>query len=121
MKNNKKRFLLFVSLILVLTAVLSACKTDTSSTDTQNPGISLDITSDTCPNVIVNANQQVTWTNSDTKEHFITDNTPGKTSQFSSGTLKPGDSFSFVFVEAGDYTYQCSNDGSPDGTITVQE
>jgi plastocyanin len=115
---KRQRFI--IATVFVLVALLSACKTDTPAADTQNPGISLEITAETCPNATLNPNQQITWSNQDSKEHIVRENTAGKTSQFDSGTLQPGDSFSYTFLETGTFTYECSPNGTPLGTITVE-
>ncbi len=84
------------------------------------PGISVGITNGLCPVVIVEVGQQVTWTNQDSREHIVRHKPAQGDSQFSSGTLQPGDSFAFVFLERGSYVYECSPDGETTGTVTVQ-
>jgi plastocyanin len=79
------------------------------------------ITGDICPGVEVQVGQQVTWTNQDSREHIIRHKPAQGQGQFDSGTLQPGDSFSFTFVQPGSYPYECSPDGAMMGTVTVQE
>jgi plastocyanin len=118
MVNNKK--IIIISLFILLALTLIGCKKETTGSDNPTTGLQVDITADNCPNIVLNANQQVTWRNQDNKEHIVRDNTAEKTSQFDSDTLQPGDSFSYTFSQAGTYTYDCTPNGSTGGTITVE-
>lgn len=115
---KKQSFL--IGFIMMLALLLVACQSETPTAAPQGSGISVEITADTCPNVVLNINQQVTWTNQDTKEHIVRDKTAAGTTLFDSDILQPGDSFSYTFGEAATYTYDCSTDGSMTGTITVE-
>lgn len=84
------------------------------------PGVSVGILSDSCPAVIVEAGEQVTWTNQDNKEHIIRHVPAQGEAQFSSGILQPGDSFAIVLQESGTYVYECSPDGGGTGSVIVQ-
>ncbi|MGH2531403.1 MAG: cupredoxin domain-containing protein [Thermomicrobiales bacterium] len=52
----------------------------------------------------VQAGTTVTWTNNDSAPHTVT----ADGGSFDSGTLEPGDTFSFTFEEAGSFTYYCA-------------
>ena len=61
----------------------------------------------------VDAGTTVTWTNNDTLPHTVTstksDDIDSATSGlFDSGTLQPGETFSYTFKTAGDYPYECT-------------
>jgi plastocyanin len=120
--KNPKRFLLYTLMILFTTLSLAACQADTSIPfeGASSPGISLNITSNICPSVIVTANDQVTWTNQDQQIHLIRIESPAGKTVFDSGDLQPGDAASFVFPQAGDYVYTCSSDQNSVSTITVE-
>ena len=106
--------------LVVLFLLLAACRSTPSLATPSAPGISVGITSDTCPNVVVYATQTVTWTNQDNREHIVRDKVATGNGQFDSEPLQPGDSFSFTFPQEGIYTYECSMDGTMTGTVTVQ-
>ena len=57
---------------------------------------------------------RVTWTNRDSERHTATG--PG----FDSGNLAQGQSFSFVFTQAGTFNYHCNFHPSMTATITVR-
>ena len=65
----------------------------------------------------IDVGDSVTWTNNDGASHTVT-STSGPAS-FDSGTLSPGDSFSFTFTTAGTYDYRCNIHSSMTGMITV--
>lgn len=115
-----KRPSVLVGLALMLAGYLAACQPTPPLATSTAPGISVGITADICPNVVVSADQQVTWTNQDTREHVVRHEPAEGNAQFDSGTLQPGDTFSFTFPQPGTYTYDCSMDGAMTGTITVQ-
>jgi len=56
----------------------------------------------------------VTWVNNDSVEHAV------KSATFSSGTLQPGDKFSYQFVASGTYDYYCSIHPSMLGQVIVE-
>jgi plastocyanin len=63
----------------------------------------------------INVGQTVRWTNNHTFNHTVTEDAL----LFDSGTLLPGQTFSFTFNAAGVYPYHCSIHLSMTGTITV--
>src|SRR5919112_348935 len=67
------------------------------------------------PNATVTPGTTVTWVNDDQAPHTATANDGA----FDSGTLQPGQSYSFVFDKPGTYTYHCNIHPDMTGTITV--
>jgi plastocyanin len=63
----------------------------------------------------VSVGTTITWTNNDSAPHTVT-STDGV---FDSARLNQGETFSFTFTEAGDYSYFCSFHPGMQGTITV--
>ena len=118
---SKKLQYVLVGLALVFTVVLSACSSTPQLTMSSMQGISLGITSDTCPNVIAEVGQQVIWTNQDNREHIVRHDPVEGNGQFDSGTLQPGDLFEFIFVKSGEYRYICLEDGAMTGIVTVEQ
>ena len=57
----------------------------------------------------------VTWTNSDSMTHTVTD----KASEFDSFDIAPGSSYQLTFNEVGVFTYYCKYHPMMEGTITV--
>ena len=119
MMIQKRLFALAVSM-MVLCRFLAACQPTPTLVSPTGPGLVIGITDDTCPSVVIKVNELVGWTNQDDREHFVRHKPAEGNSQFDSGTLQPGDSFTFTFVEAGTYTYECTEDSSITGTVTVQ-
>lgn len=63
----------------------------------------------------VTAGTTVTWTNNDTVAHTVTATGGG----FDSGTISPGETFTFTFADAGSFDYVCSFHPNMTGTIVV--
>ena len=114
-----KRQSVIIELMLFMAGLLAACQATPQLLTSSSAGIGVGITDDQCPNVIVTVSQQITWTNQGAREHIVRDSTAEGKGQFDSGSLQPGDTFSFTFSEPQTYKYQCSADGSLIGTITV--
>lgn len=116
------RILIFSLAVLAALPALVACGTpkETPVPGATTPGISLSITDSTCPSVEINLEDQVTWTNQDTVEHQIRVEYPDGEVLADLGVLQPGDSASLTFSQAGSFSYACSGDEAPAGTITVQ-
>jgi len=116
--QTKKSFVVFFVLLLIA-GVSAACASDPEMTPSTAPGIAIDLTDGICPGVVVQAGDQVTWTNQGKVDHIIRHTPAEGASIFSSGILIPGDSFTYVFPQPGEYTYTCSEDGSMSGWVTV--
>ncbi len=74
------------------------------------------------PNAItVHVGTVVTWTNNDSIQHTVTSGIPNSPSGlFDSGTLNPGQGFSFTFTSVGTFPYYCRIHGAAmTGTVTV--
>jgi plastocyanin len=67
----------------------------------------------------VKSGTTVTWTNQDSVPHIVASDT-GSPAAFTSDSLSTGDSYTFTFTQAGEYTYHCSIHPSMKGTIVVQ-
>ncbi|RXA21793.1 copper-binding protein [Methanosarcina sp. MSH10X1] len=65
--------------------------------------------------VEISAGDTVRWTNRDSVDHSATGPT------FNSGIIAPGQSFEFLFTDAGTYNYNCSIHPSMEGTVVVRE
>jgi plastocyanin len=118
---QNRRILPLVGLILLATVLGAACQLTTSPAPAPAaPGIGVTITATLCPNIVLDAGQSVLWTNEDEAEHVVRHLAAEGGGQFDSGELASGDSFSFTFVEAGQYVYACSADGKMTGTVTVE-
>ena len=63
----------------------------------------------------VSAGTTVTWTNYDTSPHTVTANDGA----FDSGTIAPGETFTFTFESEGSFDYICSFHPNMTGNITV--
>lgn len=115
-----KRQSIYMLMVVLLGALLVSCQPAPLATQT-SPGTVIGISGEICPAVEVQAGQEVIWTNQDNREHIIRHKPEAGQSQFDSGTLQPGDSFSFTFVQPGDYPYVCSADEVYTGLVTVLE
>jgi len=58
----------------------------------------------------------VTWTNNDGVPHTVTAND----GSFQSGTMQPGDSYSFTFSAPGSFDYHCEFHANMSGQVVVQ-
>ena len=63
------------------------------------------------PSVTINQGDTVVWKNNGTINHTVT----ADNSFFSSGTLAPGQSFSYTFSAPGTFRYYCAFHGAPGG------
>jgi plastocyanin len=75
------------------------------------------------PNPIeINAGDSITWTNDDNEIHTVTsgsDEGPSIGTEFDSGTLASGQSFTHQFDKPGTYEYFCSFHESMTGKVIV--
>jgi plastocyanin len=67
------------------------------------------------PNMTVAPGTTVTWVNNDQTAHTVTANNGA----FDSGTLQPGQSYSFTFEKAGTYAYHCNIHPDMTASVTV--
>ncbi len=68
--------------------------------------------------VTIKAGETITWTNSDTAPHTVTDISGPES--FKSDPVAPGGSFSHTFTKPGKYTYKCSIHPTMNGVVVVQ-
>ena len=75
------------------------------------------------PEVLLTINNNVIWQNNDDTAHTVTPDhrhTDTYSGDFgSSGVLKPGDTYEFLFTEEQDVPYHCTPHPWMEGTITV--
>jgi len=111
----------FFPRFLILAILLTACGggTGAPAEGQSAPGISVEINGGACPSVNAAAGDQVTWVNRDNTVHLIRVISSGGERLFEGGDLQPGDSASFTFPEAGEFTYQCTQDEGVTGSIVV--
>src|SRR5215217_7785694 len=69
------------------------------------------------PNATVAPGTTVTWVNNDQTAHTATATDPARA--FDSGTLQPGQSYSFTFDKPGTYAYHCNIHPDMTATVTV--
>jgi len=117
-----KRKLLFVGLAFFTVGILVSCQSTATPTlpVLSQAGISVGILDDSCPNVMVEVGQQISWTNQGKQEHIVRAKSAEGESVFDSGILQPGDSFAVTLTQPDNYQYECSADGSLIGIITLQ-
>ena len=99
--------------IQVRTDVLGSTPTTQSGTQSQTQEISIVNFSFNPPTLNIQKGETVVWTNKDAVVHTVTSDS------FASGTLNPGDSFSYTFSSEGLYDYHCSLHPQMKGEITV--
>ena len=119
---NTKRILFFVAMAVLIIGLLVSCQSKATPTlaAMTEPGIGVGILDNQCPSIIVKAGQQISWTNQGTREHIVRAKSVAGENGFASGTLQPGDSFAVTLPDPDTYKYDCSEDGSLTGTITVE-
>lgn len=87
------------------------------------PAIGVEITTDECPSIEVQAGMQIAWTNLDDVDHVLwlerMDESGALVESGGTELLQPGSTFSITLTEPGQYTYYCSEDRSSSGMITV--
>jgi plastocyanin len=128
-----KRGLLMVSILAVLVLVMAACGgTAATPAATETPaitgvtptataagsagaaGVEIKNFSFNPAATTIKVGDTVTWTNNDSTTHTVTG------SQFNSGPLDPGKTFSFTFATAGTFDYACTIHPNMKGQIVVQ-
>lgn len=77
-------------------------------TKVSRPGCELKNSCFVPPVITINQGKQVIWSNEDVAFHTVTSGTSDSpTGLFDSGHLDPGQRFSFIFDEKGDFDYFC--------------
>lgn len=117
---NLKRGLSFLGATLLAIGLIISCQSAPQLATPSSPGIGVGISEDLCPNVLIKVGEQLTWTNQGRNEHVVRDITVQGESQFNSGPLMPGDTFTITLSQPQSYKYECSEDGSLTGTVTIE-
>lgn len=117
-----KRNLFFAGMTFLAAGILISCQSPATPTlaELSQPGIGVGISDDSCPSVQAKVGEQISWTNQGRQEHIVRAKSVEGESAFDSGTLLPGDSFVVTLTQPETYQYDCSEDGSLTGTITVE-
>lgn len=118
MPLNRKKSIIMLLIVLVM-GILVSCKPEAELIASPFPGIKIGISDGTCPNVIINVGDYVTWTNDDRVEHIVRHLPQEGPAMFDSGFFSPGGSFTMNFTQSGIFNYACSEDGAVTGTVTV--
>ena len=69
--------------------------------------------------VVALVGEDVTWTNTDERNHTVTDSQDGDAETFDSGTLLPGATYVHAFAAQGSYSYRCTIHRFMTGTVRV--
>lgn len=97
-------------------AALLACLVVLSPARAATFAVTIAKTGFTPSSLTIAVGDNVVWTNTDTSSHQIASKSAG----FTSPLLKPGDTFSFTYREAGRFSYQDEVVKKNRGTVTVQ-
>ena len=113
----------FTQWLVIVVSFLSMSACGRQNPVVTPPTISVQITRDSCPSIEVQEGMQIAWTNMDTVDRvlFIQRMNDQGVLVDAGGTelLRPGDTFSTLFEQAGQYAYYCSEDRASFGTIIV--
>ena len=108
-----RRLVYLAALALVATLVLASSAGAQGNTTT----VSIGDFFFSPASVTVQPGTTVTWVNNGQAPHTVTATDPA--GAFDSGTLQPGESFSFTFKQPGTYAYHCTIHPFMKGTVTV--
>ncbi|MBU1671918.1 MAG: cupredoxin family copper-binding protein [Actinobacteria bacterium] len=120
--SSRTRAVVLGILVIALLA-LAGCGGETRTTPTTpgtSPGsttgksVSIKNFSFDPSSLTVDVGDRVVWTNDDDVDHTVTG------TGLDSGTLKPGDTYSFTFDTAGTYNYQCTLHPAMQGQVVVE-
>jgi len=87
------------------------------------PAISVTITRENCPSIQAQVGTEAEWINGDTVSlpiQFEQRDAAGVVTDIGSSEIGPGDRFSILFHDTGEYRFYCSADKDVYGTITVK-
>ncbi|MCB0013742.1 MAG: hypothetical protein KDE34_17640 [Anaerolineales bacterium] len=85
------------------------------------PGTVVVLEGDKCPPVFASAGDDIAWLNNSSGPLVVRERDAVGGSDFDSGVLEPGDSYTYAFAQFGSYGYECSEDGALKGSITVSQ
>jgi len=113
-----------LALLILIAAIAAGCaqqKLEEKASPTETEKAEVDIAirdfSFEPDSITIKAGTKVIWTNEDSVLHTVT----SEDGIFDSGTLSKGETFSYIFEEAGIYKYTCSIHPSMKGEIIVTE
>ena len=127
-----KKYVLFAIPVLLVLVVVAALvfflvinKREDVNPDEAVDTTSVSITSDGFEpaTIKIKAGDSVTWTNNDDRTHHVaSDPHPIHTdlSGLESDNLSPGDTYTFTFDEAGEFTYHCHLHPGMKGAVVVE-
>lgn len=112
-----------LTLLLATAALAAACGADPAATTTSGPpaagpdhySVVMESFAFTPAELTVPVGATVTWTNRHAARHDVA----AAGGAFRSPLLATGETFSFIFPEAGEYDYSCTIHPSMQGTILV--
>jgi LPXTG-motif cell wall-anchored protein len=104
-----------LSYVAALALVVTLALAPTAGAQGQTMTVSIEDFFFSPANMTVAPGTTVTWVNNGQAPHTST----ADDGAWDSGTLQPGESFSFTFDQAGTYTYLCSIHPDMTGAITV--
>lgn len=118
MKTKVLLPLLAVSLIVLGAGCYGKSITTTTNTAaTSGNAVSISNFAFSPANLTVKQGTTVTWTNNDSTGHTITGNNGGP----ASGTVQPGQTYSYTFSTIGTFNYHCSIHSYMTGIVTVTQ
>ena len=126
----KRVHIVFLVAIAALALLLVACGGgDGAGDDSDDGGVTVDIDElpgtvielegDKCPPIFAAAGDEITWVNNSGSPVVVRERDAVGGSDFDSGLLQPGESYTYTFAQFGSYGYECSEDGALRGSITV--
>jgi len=87
------------------------------------PAVSVTITRENCPSLEIQAGTYAQWTNGDMVGLLIRVeqyDKSGMVTDIGRSEIQPGDQFSMLFYDAGEYSFFCSENKDVYGTLTVK-
>src|SRR5215208_106034 len=113
--ENRRRAMRRLSYVAALALVVTLALASAAGAQGQTMTVSIEDFFFSPANMTVAPGTTVTWVNNGQAPHTST----ADDGAWDSGTLQPGESFSFTFDQAGTYTYHCSIHPDMTGAITV--
>src|SRR5215203_5307103 len=113
--ENRRRAMRRLSYVAALALEVTLALASAAGAQGQTMTVSIEDFFFSPANMTVAPGTTVMWVNNGQAPHTST----ADDGAWDSGTLQPGESFSFTFDQAGTYTYHCSIHPDMTGTITV--
>ncbi|SRR5258708_27587165 len=113
------------TLMLGLAAVLVAMGAAPAVTMQEDHAVQISDKTFQPDKLVIKVGERVTWKNADTTDHTVTDigrpSKPGiqSRSEFDSGVLKPGQTWSYTFTKEGNFQYHCTIHPKMIGVVVV--